>query len=132
MKVNIKILKELKETIENNESIEKINIDYIIDRLAIKKGWSFEAMCDFLHNLRKINMATFCSLILKEIAIYLDSKYDNNIKEINQGWYISLVDGLPGFMKLQYEPKGFAVFRTLKDTLAAWYTICDDIIELYE
>ncbi len=132
MKVNIKILKELKETIKNNESIERIDIDYIIDRLATKRSWSFETMYDFLYNLKKINKAAYCSLILKETAIYLDSKYDGNIKEINQGWYISLVDGLPGFMKLEYEPKGFAIFRTLKDTMAAWYMICDDIIKLYE
>lgn len=132
MKVDIEILKQLKNDIKDNERIEKINIYYITDRLAVKRSWSLETMRDFLNDLKRINRAAYCSVILKEIAIYLNSRYNDNIEEINKGWYISLIDGMPCYTNITYEPKGYATFRTLKDALAAWYVVHNDIIKLYE
>ena len=69
-------------------------------------------------------------MLLKEIALELDKQYEGHIKNSNEIWIISLVNGK--IMKLSKEGiksfKNFASFRSKEDALLA-YSILEGILK---
>lgn len=111
-------MKPFLESIEDNVPED---IDYYINNLAQRNGWTFPAMSSFLRDLAKVNFSAFFSVILKEIAIELDKKYNNHIENSEEIYCISLTNGYICKSDKDHikNYKNFAAFRTLDDAKTA-------------
>lgn len=95
--VDQKYLKELieygivKEVSESSE--EEMNIFHVICHLAERINWKPENLKKYLENLYVINPTAVYQTLLREIAIMIDSNYDNHITEAKKLWAVDIVDG---------------------------------------
>lgn len=64
-----------------------------IDNLAAKLKWKPEKLLVVLDKLKEVNIAITFSLVLKQIAIDLDKKYEDHILKSPKLYCISLFDG---------------------------------------
>lgn len=99
----------------------------IIDSIANKMGCTVEVVCWILSNLYKVNPMSVVSMFLKEIAIGLDKKYPDHIREAKTPYIISTVNGdIIPFKSLDKVEnlKNFAIFRSSNEAKSA-----KDIIE---
>lgn len=118
------------EVIEKNKeailaAIEKsatpLEIDYYINSLAEKKGRKPEKMAGFLNSLAELNLGAAFSVILREVAIELDKKYEDHIEKSEEIYCVSLTNGhiFKADKKFIKNYRNFAAFRTLDDAKLA-------------
>ena len=96
---------------------EREDISYYINLLANKWDWKKDKMDGFLGKVYDINPGAAISIMLKEIAITLDKKYGDHIKNSPQIYAFSLASG----QVIQLDKtniktfKSFAAFRSKED-----------------
>lgn len=113
------------------------NIDYLINHLAKRIHWKPDNVYKYLSVLDGIDSMAVYKILLREVAIILDSKYPDNIKESKEIWYISDVDMEIHQVKELGRIKSFvtfAAFRTLQDAIIAKNTLKDvlDMKSMYK
>lgn len=122
------ILKELKESkcdCECTESpkLSKENevLEGALDNLCEKFSCSLQELEAILSKISSFNKGAALSLVLREMALVLDKKYEDNIRNCEEVYGVSFVTG-----KIVKIPKrvirgynGFAAFRTLEDAKLA-------------
>lgn len=114
------IIKEVEEKVEE----EGTHIDpyFYIEHLAKRIHWNVDNLKKYLGNLYTIYPAAVFSILLKEIALVLDEKYNNYIENSKEIYCISSLNGevtkVKDLNKIK-NFKNFAAFRTLDDALAA-------------
>ena len=89
----------------------------------------------YLNNIYKIYPAALFSIMLREVAIVLDEKYDNHIKNSKEIYVISCLSGEISKVKDLNKInnfKNFAAFRTLDDALAAKHILRDPMKQLFK
>lgn len=134
--------KEVTETIELNkdrlleyfENSVPMSADYYIESLAKKAGWKPEKMAGYLQSLYSINPAAVFSVLLREVAIKLDEKYEDHINNCKELFIISVMDG-----RIHKVPRAhiknfrnFAAFRTEQDAKIACRILRDDLKEMFK
>lgn len=98
-----------------------MGVGYYVESLAKKTGWKPEKMANYLQNLWNINPAATFSILLKEVAIELDKKYEDHINNCKEFFVISTMDGRiykthrAGVKNF----RNFAAFRTEEDAKTA-------------
>ena len=109
------IIKEIPEPSE-------IDINDVVKHLASRIGWNIENLDKYLNNLYKIYPVAVFSIILRELAIFMDEKYPDHINKSKEIWSISTLNGeivrVKNLNKIK-NFKNFAAFRTLEDALKA-------------
>lgn len=118
------------------EAMEKavpMCVGYYIKGLAEKKGWKPEKMAGYLQSVWEINPAAAFSMLLREIAIELDKKYEDHINECKELYIISLMDGRIHKVPRAYIKnfRNFAAFRTVEDAKTACRILRDDLKEMF-
>ena len=102
---------------ETSLKSEREDISYYINLLANKWDWKKDKMDGFLGKVYDINPGAAISIMLKEIAITLDKKYGDHIKNSPQIYAFSLASG----QVIQLDKtniktfKSFAAFRSKED-----------------
>lgn len=113
---------------ENKEAIisamEKAvptDLGYYVNSLAQKKGWKPEKMAGFLNNLSEINLSAVFSVILREVAVELDKKYEDHIEKSEEIYCVSTLNGhiFKADKKFIKNFRNFAAFRTIDDAKLA-------------
>lgn len=98
-----------------------VDSNFYIEHLAKRIHWNVGNLKKYLGNLYTIYPAAVFSILLREVAIVLDEKYDNHIKNGKEIYSISLING--EIIKVNLNKiknfKNFAAFRTFDDALAA-------------
>lgn len=109
-------------------------IGYYIDKLAVKRGWKPEKMKNYLSNLCDINLAAAFSVLLREIAIELDKKYEDHINNCKEVFIISTLDGRIHKTPRAYIKnfRNFAAFRTEEDARTACKILKDLLKDLFK
>lgn len=121
---------EIAKTIEENKeaiiaAMEReavpTDIAYYVNSLAQKKGWKPEKMAGFLNNLADINLGAAFQVVLREVAIELDKKYEDHIEKSEEIYCVSLTNGhiFQADKKYIKNFRNFAAFRTLDDAKLA-------------
>lgn len=120
---------EIAKTIEENKeaiisAMEKAvptDLAYYINNLAQKKGWKPEKMANFLNSLSEINLGAAFQVILKEVAVELDKKYEDHIEKSEGIYGVSLTNGhiFKVDKKFIKNFRNFAAFRTSDDAKLA-------------
>ena len=107
-----------------------MDLDYYINKVANRLGEKPNTIYKYFNLLDNHYPAIPVSMLLKEIALELDKQYEGHIKNSNEIWIISLVNGK--IMKLSKEGiksfKNFASFRSKEDALLA-YSILEGILK---
>ena len=89
---------------------------FYIKHLADRIHWNVENLRKYLSNLYTIYPAAVFSIMLREVAIVLDEKYDNHIENSKEIYVISSLNGeiskVKDLNKIK-NFKNFAAFRTL-------------------
>lgn len=93
------------------------NIKYYICKIGDKKNWSYVQTYEFIKLLYDINKAALFSILLREIAIELDKKYKDHIKNSEEIYVISITNGriVKIDKKFIKNYNNFAAFRTMSD-----------------
>lgn len=93
------------------------DFNHCIEILANKFGWKVEKTLNFLTKIYEVYPAAAFSMILREIAIELDKKYEDHIENSPEIFVISMFDGrITKANKAHIKNyRNFAAFRTLED-----------------
>ena len=99
----------------NKEDIP--SIDFFIERLSNKFDYSVPQMQTLISTLCSIYLPSAISLLMREIALYYDSKYKDCITDSKDIFAVSMTDGrIHQLNKAGIKNyKNFAAFRTLED-----------------
>ena len=116
------------------KSVTKVEIpmemEYYIQKIAEKLGWKVDKVYNYLNNVDTILPAAAFSMVLREIAIELDKKYEDHIEKSPEIYIISTLDGrITKANKAHIKNyRNFAAFRTIEDAKIAC-TITRDILK---
>lgn len=108
------IVIELNNDPKKEEVMEMLNA---ISHLAKRIGWKPENLKKYIENLYTISPVAVYQILLKEIAIMLDSNYNNHISKAERLFAVSVVDGR--IFEVKHPECGnyanVALFRTYKE-----------------
>lgn len=109
--------------------------NFYLEHLAKRIHWNVDNLRKYLGNLYTIYPAAVFSILLREVAIVLDEKYDNHIENSKEIYVIGCLNGeitkVKNLNKIK-NFKNFAAFRTLEDALAAKYILKDPMKQLFK
>lgn len=109
------------------------DVSYYIEKLSSKIGWKEEKTANILDRIDKVYPIASFSLILREIALELDKKYDDHIKNSPNIFSISSIDGtICRVNKAKVRSyKNFAAFRTVDDAKIACRILSPVLKDMY-
>ena len=114
------VIKFVKEEEGVRDSINT-NVEYYIEKLAKRLGWSVVKTDKFLLKVHEIYPIAAFNIILREIAVELDKKYPDHIENSPEIFVLSTLDGriVKANKSTIKNYRNFAAFRTLEDAKTA-------------
>ena len=111
-----------------------MNIDFYIEKIAVRLGWKSEKVYNYLNNVDSILPAAALSIILREIATELDKKYKDHIENSPEIYVISTLDGrITKANKAHIRNyRNFAAFRTIEDAKIACKIVKPILKEMFK
>lgn len=104
--------------VDATKEVEKsVDLNYFIEELAKKKGWRPERMAGWLNGIAELSPIAAFSIIVREVAVYLDHKYEDHIENSEKIFAISPLDGRIHEVCKAYVKnyRNFAAFRSIED-----------------
>ena len=98
-----------------------MDLEFYVQKIADKLGWKIEKVYNYLNSVDTILPAAAFSMILREVAIELDKKYEDHIEKSPEIYVISMFDGrITKANKVHIKNyKNFAAFRSVDDAKIA-------------
>ena len=111
-----------------------MELEYYIQKIAEKLGWKIEKVYNYLNNVDAILPAAAFSIVLREVAVELDKKYNDHIEKSPEIYVVSLLDGrITKANKAHIKNyRNFAAFRTVEDAKIACSIVRDILKELFK
>ena len=127
-----KLIKDGKVNVVEENSINKIWND-AIKSLAKKTNWKEEKLLNILATLHLANPWAATQMVLREIAIELDKKYDDHINKSEKIYVISPQDGRIHEInkKTVKNYKAFPAFRNIEDAKIACSLIREHLKSIF-
>ena len=127
-----KLIKDGKVNVVGERGINEIWND-AIRSLAKKTNWKEEKLLNILATLHLANPWAATQMVLREIAIELDKKYDDHINESEKIYVISPQDGRIHEInkKTVKNYKAFPAFRSIKDAKIACSLIREHLKSIF-
>lgn len=111
-----------------------MELEFYIQKIAARLGWKIEKMYNYLNSVGSILPAAAFSMVLREVAIELDKKYEGHIEKSPEIYVISMFDG--GITKANKAHiknyRNFAAFRCIEDAKIACRITKDILKELFK
>lgn len=116
------------------ESEVPMGLEYYIQKIAEKLGWKIERVYNYLNSVDTILPAAAFSMVLREVAIELDKKYEDHIKKSPEIYVISMLDGrITKANKAHIKNyRNFAAFRSVNDAKIACSIVRDILKEMFK
>lgn len=116
------------------ESEVPMKLEYYIQKIAEKLGWKIEKVYNYLNSVDTILPAAAFSMVLREVAIELDKKYEDHIQNSPEIYVISLLDGriTKANKALIKNYRNFAAFRSVSDAKIACSIVRDILKEMFK
>ena len=116
----------------NNEI--PMDINFYIEKIAARLGWKPEKVYNYLNNVDSILPAAAFSMVLREIAIELDKKYEDHIENSPEIYVISMLDGrITKANKAHIKNyRNFSAFRTIEDARIACRIVKPILKEMFK
>lgn len=111
-----------------------MELDYYIQKIAERLGWKIEKVYNYLNSVDAILPAAAFSMVLREIAIELDKKYEDHIEKSPEIYVISMLDGrITKANKAHIKNyRNFAAFRTIEDAKIACRITRDILKDMFK
>ena len=111
-----------------------MELEYYIQKIADKLGWKVEKVYNYLNSVDAILPAAAFSMVLREIAIELDKKYEDHIEKSPEIYVISMLDGrITKANKAHIKNyRNFAAFRSVSDAKIACSIMRDVLKEMFK
>ena len=111
-----------------------MELEYYIQKIAEKLGWKVEKVYNYLNSVDAILPVAAFSMVLREIAIELDKKYEGHIEKSPEIYVISMLDGrITKANKAHIKNyRNFAAFRTIEDAKIACRITRDILKEMFK
>ena len=111
-----------------------MELEYYIQKIADKLGWKVEKVYNYLNSVDAILPAAAFSMVLREIAIELDKKYEDHIEKSPEIYVISMLDGrITKANKAHIKNyRNFVAFRSVNDAKIACKITRDIIKEMFK
>ena len=112
----------------------EVPMEYFIQKIAEKLGWKVEKVYNYLNSVDAILPAAAFSMVLREVAIELDKKYEDHIEKSPEIYVISMLDGrITKANKAHIKNyRNFAAFRTIEDAKIACKITRDILKEMFK
>lgn len=108
-------------------------LDFYILSLAKRLNWKPNKVLSFLNKMAEIRPILPFNLLLKEIAVELDKKYDSHIKNSKEIWVVSVLNGSICVVNKDeittYD--NFAAFRTKEDAKFALKVLAEQYNDIF-
>lgn len=116
------------------ESEVPVELEYYIQKIAKKLGWKMEKVYNYLNSVDSILPTAAFSMVLREVAIELDKKYEDHIEKSPKIYVISMLDGrITKANKAHIKNyRNFAAFRTIEDAKIACRITRDILKEMFK
>lgn len=127
-----KLIKDGKVNVVEEKDINKI-WNNAIENLAKKTNWKEEKLLNILNTLHLANPWAAIQMVLREIAIELDKKYDDHINKSEKIYVISPQDGRIHEInkKTIKNYKAFPAFRSIEDAKIACSLIREHLKSIF-
>lgn len=111
-----------------------MDLEFYVQKIADKMGWHIEKVYNYLNSVDSILPAAAFSMILREIAIELDKKYEDHINNSPEIYVISTLDGrITKANKAHIKNyRNFAAFRSINDAKIACSITRDILKEMFK
>ena len=111
-----------------------MNLHYYVEKLAKKLNWKVEKVYNYLNTIDSVYPAAAFSMILREVAIELDKKYEDHIEKSPEIYVISMLDGkITKANKAHIKNyRNFAAFRSVNDAKIACSIVRDILKEMFK
>lgn len=111
-----------------------MNLHYYVEKLAKKLNWKVEKMYNYLNTIDSVYPIAAFSMILREVAIELDKKYEDHIEKSPEIYVISMLDGkITKANKAHIKNyRNFAAFRSVEDAKTACSIVREILKELFK
>lgn len=127
----VTVTKPAKPVVETEVPME---LEYYIQKIAKKLGWKVEKVYNYLNSIDAILPVAAFSMVLREIAIELDKKYEDHIEKSPEIYVISMLDGrITKANKANIRNyRNFAAFRSVSDAKTACSIVRDILKEMFK
>ena len=111
-----------------------LDMNFYIEKIAARLGWKSEKVYNYLNSVDSILPAASLSMVLREIAVELDKKYEDHIENSPEIYVISLLDGrITKANKAHIRNyRNFAAFRTIEDAKIACKIVKPILKEMFK
>ena len=111
-----------------------MDMNFYIEKIAARLGWKPEKVYNYLNNADSILPAAAFSMVLREIAVELDKKYEDHIENSPEIYVISMLDGrITKANKAHIKNyRNFAAFRTIDDARIACRIVKPILKEMFK
>lgn len=111
-----------------------MDMNFYIEKIAARLGWKPEKVYNYLNNVDSILPAAAFSMVLREIAVELDKKYEDHIENSPEIYIISILDGRITKANKAYikNYRNFAAFRTIEDAKIACRIVKPILKEMFK
>lgn len=109
-----------------------MELDYYVQKVANRLGWKIEKVYNYLNSIDTILPTAAFSIVLREIAIELDKKYEDHIENSPEIYVVSTLDGrITRANKAHIKNyRNFAAFRSVDDAKIACRITRDTLKEM--
>lgn len=116
------------------ESEVPMELEYYVQKIADRLGWKIEKVYNYLNSVDTILPTAAFSMVLREVAIELDKKYEDHIEKSPKIYVISMLDGRITKANKAYirNYRNFAAFRTIEDAKIACRITKDILKEMFK
>lgn len=111
-----------------------MDLEFYVQKIADRLGWKIEKVYNYLNSVDTILPAAAFSMVLREVAIELDKKYEDHIEKSPEIYVISLLDGrITKANKAHIKNyRNFAAFRSIEDAKIACRITRDILKEMFK
>lgn len=97
------------------------DVDYFVNKIATKMGWNINKANNILYEVYNLYPAAVFSIILREVAVELDHKYEDHIQNSPEIFVVSTLDGRISKVNKAHikNYRNFAAFRSIEDAKTA-------------
>lgn len=123
-----------KPTLVPKDSEVPMDLEFYVQKIADRLGWKIERVYNYLNSVDTILPIAAFSMILREIAIELDKKYEDHIEKSPEIYVISMLDGrITKANKAHIKNyRNFAAFRSINDAKIACRITRDILKEMFK
>lgn len=124
----------LSEKKKDVDDIPKDDLAFYVNKVAQRFGWKPAKACNYLNTIDSCYPAAAFAIVLREIAIELDKKYEDHIEKSPEIYVISMLDGrITKANKAHIKNyRNFAAFRSISDAKIACKITKDILKEMFK